>query len=64
MGANDEAEEVALRANGWKETKEDAWGEEAPQDTPHPLDHDGDGHKGGSLPGKRRGRPRKVVSSD
>lgn len=24
-----------------------------------PLDHDGDGHKGGSLP-KRRGRPRKV----
>ncbi len=25
-----------------------------------PLDHDGDGHKGGSLPGKRRGRPPKV----
>jgi hypothetical protein len=26
----------------------------------HPLDHDGDGRKGGSLP-KRRGRPRKVA---
>lgn len=26
----------------------------------HPLDHDGDGEKGGSLP-KKRGRPRKVV---
>lgn len=26
----------------------------------HPLDHDGDGHKGGSLPVKRRGRPPKV----
>lgn len=25
----------------------------------HPLDHDGDGEKGGSLP-KKRGRPRKV----
>jgi hypothetical protein len=28
-------------------------------ETVHPLDHDGDGHKGGSLP-KKRGRPRKV----
>lgn len=26
----------------------------------HPLDHDGDGEKGGSLP-KRRGRPKKVA---
>lgn len=26
----------------------------------HPLDHDGDGEKGGSLP-KKRGRPRKVA---
>lgn len=25
----------------------------------HPLDHDGDGEKGGSLP-KKRGRPKKV----
>lgn len=38
-------------------------GEEVPEgwlDAPHdPLDHDGDGTKGGSLP-KRRGRPRKA----
>jgi hypothetical protein len=26
----------------------------------HPLDHDGDGEKGGSLP-KKRGRPKKVA---
>jgi hypothetical protein len=35
---------------------------EAPK--PHPLDHDGDGKPGGSLPGeqstRRRGRPRKA----
>ena len=65
-GANDEAEEATLLANGWKETREGAWGEEASdvEDTPHPLDHDGDGKKGGSLPGKKRGRPRKVVSDE
>lgn len=27
----------------------------------HPLDHDGDGEKGGSLPKVRRGRPKKVA---
>ncbi len=26
---------------------------------PHPLDHDGDGRKGGSTPKAKRGRPRK-----
>lgn len=26
---------------------------------PHPLDHDGDGRKGGSQPKPKRGRPRK-----
>jgi hypothetical protein len=25
----------------------------------HPLDHDGDGRPGGSLPGRKRGRPRR-----
>lgn len=72
-GADDEAHEAALLASGWKATKEEAWGEEAPEadnveedaeDTPHPLDHDGDGKKGGSLPGKKRGRPRKVTAND
>ena len=29
-----------------------------------PLDGDGDGSKGGSLPGKPRGRPKKVNASD
>ena len=27
----------------------------------HPLDHDGNGEKGGSLPKKPRGRPRKAA---
>lgn len=26
----------------------------APANEPHPLDHDGDGRKGGSLPGRRK----------
>jgi hypothetical protein len=35
---------------------------EKPQPAHHPLDHDGDGHKGGSLPGAKRrpGRPAKA----
>lgn len=56
-GAVDEAEEAALIAAGWKASKEEAWGI-------HPLDHDSDGKKGGSLPGKRRGRPPKVASDE
>lgn len=58
-GAADEAEEAALIAAGWKATREGAWGAE---DTPHPLDHDGDGKKGGSLP--RRRRTAKVTTDD
>jgi hypothetical protein len=66
-GAASEDEEAALIARGWHPTKEAAWGlepepVEAPK--PHPLDHDGDGKPGGSLPGeqstRRRGRPRKA----
>lgn len=31
-------------------------------ETVHPLDHDGDGEKGGSLPKARRGRPKKETA--
>ena len=41
-------QEVEALADGWRFRPEH----------PHPLDHDGDGDKGGSLP--RRGRPPKV----
>ena len=30
----------------------------------HPLDHDGDGRKGGSLPKAKRGRPAKVKTDE
>jgi len=40
-GATNEAEEAALVAKGWSITKD--FGK------PHPLDHDGDGEKGGSI---------------
>jgi hypothetical protein len=30
----------------------------------HPLDHDGDGRPGGSLPGRKRGRPRKAAADE
>jgi hypothetical protein len=31
---------------------------------PDPLDHDGNGHKGGSLPGRRRTRSSEVSGTD
>ena len=56
-----EAELVNALADGWRE------GLEAHDAAPrHPLDHDGDGEKGGSLPDavvlRKRGRPRKAVA--
>lgn len=48
-----EAELVNALADGWRE------GLEA-QQVCHPLDHDCDGQKGGSLPKAKRGRPRKA----
>ena len=55
-----EAEMVNALGDGWRE------GLEAPQvSSRHPLDHDGDGRPGGSLPDavapRKRGRPRKVT---
>lgn len=47
MIVGDEDEHLAALERGWSESP-------VPRD---PLDHDGDGTKGGSLP--RRGRPRK-----
>lgn len=47
----DEDEHLAALEAGWGDTPEPR----------HPLDHDGDGKPGGSLP-KRRGRPPKVRS--
>lgn len=50
---SDEAELTAAKGKGWHEGLE----------PPHPLDHDGDGEPGGSLPDavapRKRGRPRK-----
>lgn len=46
-GAADEDQELSLLDRGWYTTKEAAW--EA--DRPNPLDHDGDGRKGGSIDG-------------
>lgn len=45
---DDEMEEGAAAEEGWRH-----------HPIAHPLDHDGDGRKGGSLP-KRRGRPPKL----
>jgi hypothetical protein len=46
-----EAELVNALGDGWREELEASC---------HPLDHDCDGVKGGSLPKAKRGRPRKA----
>jgi hypothetical protein len=54
---NDEDEHLQAADDGWR----DAADYHAPPKS-DPLDHDGDGHPGGSLP--RRGRPPKVKVGD
>ena len=55
LTVHDRIEEDAAAADGWHRRPDQ-----------HPLDHDGDGRLGGSLPDapKRRGRPRKVKGDD
>ena len=52
------------RAQDWKEVilqPGDVWQDGVVKTAkPDPLDHDGDGRKGGSLPASKRGRPRKA----
>lgn len=54
-----EAELVNALADGWRE---ELVADEAPAVAleKHPLDHDGDGKLGGSLPKRKPGRPRKA----